>query len=156
MEKRGIFIAIGSLVVLGATILTAKKIRLNRIKRKKEFDDLIALNNANNQQKIDALEQQYNNAVQEVKEDVKGVTEGKFAHRLTTGSGTNIRTSPYVNNGGINNIKYKHTNKNQKIGLIVRATKSSEYGDKKTWYLINLDRGGSGYAREDGLIIKNI
>ncbi len=157
MKKTGIYIAIGALAVLGATILAAKRVQTNRRKRKEEFDKLIAINNQNNQGKIDALQTQYNNAIQQKEEDIKGVKAGKFAHRLTSGSGTNVRTSPYVNNGGINNIKYKHTSKSKKIGLIIQPTKSSEYGDKKTWYLVKLDNGtGEGYVREDGIIIKNI
>lgn len=154
MKKTGIYIAIGSLAVLGITLLTARKVRANRKRRKEEFDKLIAHNNANNQKEIDRLQQQYDAAVKDVKEDVGNVKLGKFAY--PSGSYVNIRTSPKVNNGYWNNIKYKHTGQSKKIGLVLKAVPSSEYGDKKTWYLIELDNGGQGYAREDVLTIKNV
>lgn len=151
--KKGLYITIASLVVLGGTIFTIAKVRKNRAKRKEEFDSLIELNNANNQAAIDELKGQYENALTQQQEDIKGVRQGKFAY--PSGSYVNIRTSAKVNNGYINNIKYKHTGQNKKIGMIKKEVPSVEYGDKKTWYMIELEKGGTGYAREDVITVKN-
>ena len=156
MKKAGIYIAIGALVVLGVTILAAKKSKSNRRKRKEEFDRLIAINNKNNETKKEVLKDQYDNATEDLKLTITSQKEGKFGYPYASNGYANIRTSPKVNNGYINNLKYKHNGANKKIGMILKQVPSVEYGDKKTWYLIKLEKGGEGYGREDAIQVRNI
>jgi hypothetical protein len=100
---------------------------------------------------------------------VKGDAVGKSAYIKDKG-GVNVRMSPKVNNGSMNNIQNPKNlyrmfkgDENGKIGEVDSSHKSLEYGDKKTWYkikLIPMPKPYSttfqkyGFVREDAITLK--
>ena len=86
--------------------------------------------------------------------------QSKKAYVSKSGDGyVNVRSSAEANTGYINNLIYKHTDKNSPIGIVISSTvaKSSEIGDK-TWYKIQFPSKMSGreygYVRADTVDLK--
>jgi hypothetical protein len=78
--------------------------------------------------------------------------KGKFAH--IKGEYVNVRKSPEVNNGLINNLLKKETE--SPIGVVLRQDKGK---DGYTWYKLRLAKPvgyiNEGYVREDVITLKN-
>ena len=88
----------------------------------------------------------------------KSTTSSSAKNVVVSGSYANIRSSARVNNGVINNLLGKVSGKGKKIGTLISSGKSLEYGDKKTWYKVQLAtrlKGRSvGYVRSDTANLK--
>jgi hypothetical protein len=88
------------------------------------------------------------------------VAQSKKAYISKSGDGyVNVRSSAAANTGTVNNLIYKHTDKNSPIGMVISSTvaKSSKIGDK-TWYKIQFPskrgRYESGFVRADTVDLK--
>lgn len=177
MEKSTkIIIGVVAGLAVGTGIVLAVK-RSKRIKKEKE-DLLRAVEEQKNlsAQQLKELEEKLNNASEEEKEqlteelmtDIGNVIVGKYAYPKgysedwAKGGTVNVRRTPYVNDGYINNLIYE--NYSNKVGLITAVVNSTEYGDKKKWYKVKLDtpfngwtfNANDGYVREDAITVKNL
>jgi hypothetical protein len=168
MEKSTKTILIISIVtiLIGGTVLGIFAGKKKRDKAKKEKEDLLkeieAQKNLSAAEKAKLIkdleakkEQEVQAAITTTNTNIGNVRVGKFAY--PKGSSTNIRYSAYVNNGWVNNIIRE--NAKGKLGVVLKVVPSTEYGDKKKWYKIQLTQpyGGYtwGYVREDVITLKN-
>jgi len=148
-------LAIGGIVVFA----------LNRRKKNQEEKEAL-LKEIEDQKKLtkEQLAQQQQavteTVTQQVLTDIGDNKVGKIAY--PKGSYVNVRSSPKVNNGLINNFIYEKYKK--KVGLILEVVNSTEYGDRKKWYKVRLTEPfdgwtfdyTEGYVREDQVTVKNI
>lgn len=163
-------IILGSLLTIGIGVgvtLTISKIKKDKKEMKALLQTIEDQKDLSRQEKDELKKKLANSSAQEkekLKEDlltdIGNVKVGKFAY--PKGATVNVRTTPMVNNGFVNNLIYKDYGK--KVGLILQVVDSTEYGDKHKWYKVRLNepfngwtmQATEGYVREDNITLKNI
>lgn len=89
-----------------------------------------------------------------------GSSEAQGKKAYLSGAYTNVRTSPSANTGLVNNLLYKHEDKNTPIGMVLMKQLTKGSGEVKdwNWYKIQFPtkmRGyETGWVREDTVDLK--